>query len=170
MFFDRVHEVVVDDQGNELPFPYVLMTVSTSEAVVPKLVFDRSQALLQHLSTDPSQQDIDTLRTQASTLASAIRTYTSSRLLRRFPNRDRMNEVIDLLKGHEAATAATPEKRLSTEDLHLLMLTVERSTRTPFADLEDLLTWWDGGGQNGRFTIDPNTGERVWTVIAARAP
>ncbi len=151
-----------------LDSPYILLTVSTAESIVPTIVLDRSSELLDMLSSETTNPDYDGIESKLATLGSSIKAYIGGRRLQREETNESMRNVIELLRGHSIASrdGATQDELvnlLSPGAAFLLTMSVERATNRGFGGVDDILAWWDAAGKDGAYSIDPATGKRIWT-------
>lgn len=160
--------------GNEngemraLGMPTILMTITTAESVVPTIVLDRSRELTKLLTADPTSQDFDALSNKLKTVTSGMRTYIASRRVQKEQNGEAMAGLVKVLQRHKTASErnASPdiaEDILSSSDIQIALLTLERTTGQSFSTVEEVLAWWPTNDQtHARFEFDPALGRSIW--------
>jgi hypothetical protein len=70
--------------NDELKVPVALLTVGTFESIVPKLVIERSGALLQMLTEEPGKLPIEQVETASDQLALGIKAFALGEKLKRY--------------------------------------------------------------------------------------
>lgn len=155
--------------------PVVLMTVGTAEAVVPTIVQDRSEALVQLLASPPEKLNLDSLQNAVSSLNSSVKVFAIKRRVEKEQTTESMASLFDLLAKHNAAIDPTANDdaklhKLSDSDLHLLLLTLERNTTlsSPPTSAKLWHDWWVTGvasgpaGKTGSFQYDESLKRKMW--------
>ncbi|MEL7472647.1 MAG: hypothetical protein AAGK04_04955 [Planctomycetota bacterium] len=159
-------------QGERAQAPFFEVIVTTADVQVPRGVMDRSQQLLNLISTN-GKDDPDALVSSVNALRSAVLGYTAERRLKRHRTLADLGNAIDALFRAQPAVdpssaLATDQKR-SLERVIRLVLGVDvyaRATsdhqRPPQAyensgidpQLDSLRRWWDAVGRRGSIQKD----------------
>lgn len=149
---DRIGTLMGGEFSN-IAVPYVALALVRADAEVPKLVLDRSEALVALLSTPAGKADVDALESAAAHLSSAIDAFTVERRLSKYRSILDVEGIINKLKDH-----VHPERpKLNDHELRRLIYVLNRVTNTQGGRQlpKDWITWWDAeGGDNGRFESD----------------
>lgn len=138
---------LIDEAETPVEAPYIAMTISTAESVVPSIVVERSAALLALLSRSGGKRDLEEIEAQGRSVFSALATYIAHERLLRYRTVDELKAVMTLLRNRELNT-------LTTRDVRLLMNAVSRVAGRPFATVDDALAWWEYPGQQGIIDAD----------------
>jgi len=127
-----------DSQMANVPVPYVSVAIVRADAEAPKLVLDRSEAMLALLSTPGGKSDIDGLEQAMSDLSSAMNAYAVERRLRRYRSISDIEAIIEQLRKHD-----TGEAPLNTYELRRLMYVLDGVTEVNRATPEQWVSWWN---------------------------
>lgn len=143
-----------------VPVPYVAVAIVRADAQVPKLVFDRSEALLRLLSTPGAKSDVDALDQMTENLVSSINAFTVERRLRRYRSAGDIERIIEALRRHQSSKEAG-RPGLNTYELRRLLYVLESVTDERLATLEQWIAWGDGLNpdvlKEYRFVDDPDS-------------
>lgn len=134
--------------------PYVTIVLLKADTQVPQLVLDRSASLLQLISSPAGKSDVDALTEVADGLISAVSAFTLERRLRRYRSKMDLQEMIDRIKEHrQAQVDGEPDGLLNDHELRRLIYVIGAITtrNISFATAKEIVDWWDGGGDKGRF-------------------
>lgn len=74
--FDKRSRVVKSNGAKTVPAPLARMTVGTFESIVPKIVIERSDALVKHLSQQSAKLSLDQLKKRSDDLQNSIDAFT----------------------------------------------------------------------------------------------
>lgn len=130
------------DPGLEaVEVPYVAVVVLSADAVVPKHIMDRSQALIDLLSSPIERTDFDGIVSAIDSLQSAGNAFRAERRLKQYMTTADFNEVIELLKTQ----ASVPELRIPQER-SLVRLVDDLVVGRSFGTVKEVLAWWGEQG------------------------
>ncbi|MEM7203857.1 MAG: hypothetical protein AAF628_26575 [Planctomycetota bacterium] len=122
-----------------LPVPYVSMVLLKADAEVPRLVLDRSQSLLELLSTPAGKSDLDMLEFSAENLTRSIDAFMVERRLRRYRSTADVQQLVDSLSAHDSGTAELNNHELQRL-LYVLRAITPRTEHQP--NIKKWVEWW----------------------------
>ena len=117
-----------------VPSPFVVVSISDIEAVIPSSVAARS-AYLQKLLSDAQQTNFERVQEEASLLKNGVDALVVAEKLRRFRTRDDLDKVVKHLQ--------LSAKELSAVDQAFLLSLVARVSGCLFTSPGAVATWWD---------------------------
>lgn len=163
-----------DDAGTEatprlVKAPYVAVVIISADAVVPKHIMDRSQALVTLLSSPTDRSDFDGIVNAIESLRSAGTAFRVEQRLKRYLSTEDFVEVIDLLKDYQSN-----EDELRVPQVRSLVrliddLVVGRS----LGSVGDVLSWWSETGVAAGTLVeatDSKPAPRGWKWVASVSP
>lgn len=148
VFDRRLVDVLTEAPAKPVAAPFVMMTVSTADSIVPNIVALRSAAL-QALLANAAKADAAAIAQEADGLRASAWAYAKNEQLRRFRTGAGLAEVYDLAsKGEFAGT------KLGDADLYQLRRTLSTLAGCNLSSVDDLKTWWTAHGKTASFKPD----------------
>ena len=145
--FVKSDDGTCSEQMINVPIPYVSIVLIKADAEVPKLVLDRSQALLELLSTPGGKSDLDMLEFSSQNLGRSIEAFMTERRLRRYRSMSDVQVLIQQLSDHETANTANgdPQNKLNNHELQRLLYVLRAITpqKEHQQSIPDWIEWWN---------------------------
>lgn len=129
-----------------LPSPFVMISISSIDAVVPTSVAARS-AFLQKMLSDAQQTNFDRMQEEATLLKGGVDALVAYEQLRRYRTIEALDNVITVMNR------STTD--LSVSDQAFLMRQVSQLSKCSFASASAIKSWWDAGAKS-RVTFKPD--------------
>jgi hypothetical protein len=149
--FDRQLQDIVEKDTTGKPAvisPFVQITVSDQEIVVPALVQRRSTAI-QTLLSNAGRENTEALTDAADSLAATVRVFVLNENLRRFRSSQALLAVYEAVDNEEV-----DKMSLSKEDLYVLYRVLTTVSGCSLFSKESVVAWWNAKGSSGQFRSD----------------
>jgi hypothetical protein len=127
----------LEANGKRVNVPTALITVGTFESIVPKLVLERSAALMQLLASNAAGSTVEQVDESAKRLGASIEAFVMGEKLIRYRDAARANEILGKLAGEAF------RKQIGVEDEFFLLRALTKcfQPEKPFLSVQDAETY-----------------------------
>lgn len=140
---DQRTGMIVNPDSSEIKIPYVLVSLFSADASVPKHIMDRSKVLIDQLASASERNNLDALFESTKVLSSSVKTYALERRFKKYGSYDDFKDIIDKINDSMKDAKELNEPKASIEELRTLIRLVNQVTGKNFSSADDICTWWE---------------------------